>query len=189
MRINPGPDTSIDGSCGAGYPPLGEMSSMTAGFEMDAAAMAAGMMLDTMAGTLSYGQHASQPNPPPGMGYGLVGMEGPAGGSMNGYRGLAMDTTGLSAMGNNASGSSNRGGPSGQQLGHAGLQGQGQQQDMSYQFVDNDTIAMWSTAPTGFELDEWGTYLTNVSELTQHSHQPGGAGNPGGNSMHQSHLT
>ncbi|KIJ14786.1 hypothetical protein PAXINDRAFT_78504 [Paxillus involutus ATCC 200175] len=28
--------------------------------------------------------------------------------------------------------------------------------------VDPDTIAMWSTAPTGFELDDWGTYITNV---------------------------
>lgn len=151
MRLNPGPAGIIDGPGGAGYPSLDEMSSMTAGFEMDAAAMAAGMMLDTMAGTLSYGQHVSQPNPPPGMGYGIIGMEGPTGGSMDGYRGLAMDTTGLNVMGNDASGSANRARPSGQQLGHAGLQGQGQQQDMSYQFVDNDTIAMWSTAPTGFE--------------------------------------
>ncbi|KAF5342022.1 hypothetical protein D9611_002055 [Ephemerocybe angulata] len=42
-------------------------------------------------------------------------------------------------------------------------------------FVDNDTMAMWSNAPTGFELDEWGSYLMNVSELTQGSHvQPHG---------------
>ncbi|KAJ3712064.1 fungal-specific transcription factor domain-containing protein [Lentinula raphanica] len=33
--------------------------------------------------------------------------------------------------------------------------------------LDNDTFAMWSNAPSGFELDDWGTYLTNVSELTQ----------------------
>ncbi|KAG2018384.1 nuclear protein [Coprinopsis cinerea AmutBmut pab1-1] len=33
-------------------------------------------------------------------------------------------------------------------------------------FMDNDTMAMWSNAPTGFELDEWGTYLMNVSEMT-----------------------
>ncbi|TFK27934.1 hypothetical protein FA15DRAFT_653244 [Coprinopsis marcescibilis] len=32
-------------------------------------------------------------------------------------------------------------------------------------FVDADTIAMWSTAPTGFELDEWGSYLMSVSEI------------------------
>ncbi|THV06403.1 hypothetical protein K435DRAFT_816004 [Dendrothele bispora CBS 962.96] len=30
-------------------------------------------------------------------------------------------------------------------------------------FVDPDTIAMWSNAPTGFELDDWGTYLASVS--------------------------
>lgn len=149
MRINSGPPASIDGTGGAGYPSLSEMSSMTTGFEMDAAAMAAGMMLDTMAGTLSYGQHMSQPNPPPGMGYGLVGMEGSGAGSMDGYRGLAMDTTGMGVMSNDASRSMNRGGS--QQLGHTGLQGPDQQQDMPYQFVDNDTIAMWSTAPTGFE--------------------------------------
>ena len=151
MRINSGPPESIDGTGGVGYPSLGEMSSMTTGFEMDAAAMAAGMMLDAMAGTLSYGQHMSQPNPPPGMGYGLAGMEGSGAGSMDGYRGLAMDTTGMGAMNTDASRSMNRGGPSGQQLGHTGLQGPDQQQDMPYQFVDNDTIAMWSTAPTGFE--------------------------------------
>ncbi|KAJ3909077.1 fungal-specific transcription factor domain-containing protein [Lentinula edodes] len=33
--------------------------------------------------------------------------------------------------------------------------------------LDSDTFAMWSNAPSGFELDDWGTYLTNVSELTQ----------------------
>ncbi|KAF9021193.1 hypothetical protein BDZ89DRAFT_1019740 [Hymenopellis radicata] len=30
----------------------------------------------------------------------------------------------------------------------------------------NDTISMWSSAPSGFELEDWGTYLTNVSEMT-----------------------
>ncbi|GLB45768.1 putative fungal specific transcription factor [Lyophyllum shimeji] len=33
--------------------------------------------------------------------------------------------------------------------------------------IDNDTVAMWSNAPSGFELDDWGTYLSSVSELTQ----------------------
>ncbi|KAE9398887.1 hypothetical protein BT96DRAFT_957454 [Gymnopus androsaceus JB14] len=33
--------------------------------------------------------------------------------------------------------------------------------------LDSDTFAMWSNAPSGFELDDWGTYLNNVSELTQ----------------------
>lgn len=31
--------------------------------------------------------------------------------------------------------------------------------------VDADTIAMWSNAPTGFELNDWGTYITNVSGM------------------------
>lgn len=44
---------------------------------------------------------------------------------------------------------------------------QQQQQSMDYPYLDNDTMAMWSTAPTGFELDEWGTYVSNMSELTQ----------------------
>lgn len=29
--------------------------------------------------------------------------------------------------------------------------------------VDNDTITMWSNAPSGFEIGDWGMYLTNVS--------------------------
>ncbi|KAF9001492.1 fungal-specific transcription factor domain-containing protein [Cyathus striatus] len=53
-----------------------------------------------------------------------------------------------------------------------------QQQQMRYpmqqqQAFDSDTVAMWSNAPTGFELDEWGTYLSSVSELTQHPPGPG----------------
>ncbi|KAF8557065.1 hypothetical protein OG21DRAFT_1435731 [Imleria badia] len=31
--------------------------------------------------------------------------------------------------------------------------------------VDPDTIAMWSSAPTGFEVNDWGAYLSNVSEI------------------------
>ncbi|KAF9220414.1 hypothetical protein BS17DRAFT_344209 [Gyrodon lividus] len=34
--------------------------------------------------------------------------------------------------------------------------------------VDPDTIAMWSAAPTGFELNDWGTYITNVSGMERH---------------------
>jgi hypothetical protein len=47
-----------------------------------------------------------------------------------------------------------------------------EQQSMGYasSYVDNDTMTMWSTAPTGFELDEWGTYLSNMSGLTQGTH-------------------
>lgn len=33
--------------------------------------------------------------------------------------------------------------------------------------LDSDTMAMWSNAPTGFELDDWGAYL----ELAQGMHQ------------------
>ncbi|OBZ66208.1 hypothetical protein A0H81_13860 [Grifola frondosa] len=36
-------------------------------------------------------------------------------------------------------------------------------EDMS-SFTDN-TLAMWSAAPTGFEWDDWGTYITNVSGM------------------------
>lgn len=42
--------------------------------------------------------------------------------------------------------------------------------------IDSDTVAMWSNVSTGFELDQWGTYLTNVSELTHgmYNTTPGG---------------
>jgi len=51
---------------------------------------------------------------------------------------------------------------------------QQQQQPMAYSYLDNDTRTMWSTAPTGFELDEWDTYLSNMSQLTQGAHGGGG---------------
>ncbi|TFK89351.1 hypothetical protein K466DRAFT_584659, partial [Polyporus arcularius HHB13444] len=38
-------------------------------------------------------------------------------------------------------------------------------------FADN-TLAMWSNAPTSFEWDDWGTYINNVSGL----HNPGASG-------------
>ncbi|KIJ21009.1 hypothetical protein PAXINDRAFT_165809 [Paxillus involutus ATCC 200175] len=44
-----------------------------------------------------------------------------------------------------------------------GGQGNGHEYEHGYGAVDPDTIAMWSTAPTGFELNDWGTYITNVS--------------------------
>ncbi|KAF8176911.1 fungal-specific transcription factor domain-containing protein [Mycena galopus ATCC 62051] len=33
--------------------------------------------------------------------------------------------------------------------------------------IDNDTIAMWTNAPTGFGVDDWGNYFSNFSEITQ----------------------
>ncbi|KAG5732476.1 Transcriptional activator protein acu-15 [Termitomyces sp. T112] len=32
--------------------------------------------------------------------------------------------------------------------------------------IDNDAVVMWSNPPSGFDLDDWGIYLSNVSELT-----------------------
>ncbi|TFK36748.1 fungal-specific transcription factor domain-containing protein [Crucibulum laeve] len=54
-------------------------------------------------------------------------------------------------------------------------------------YVDSDTIAMWSTAPSGFELDEWGTYLTNVSEITQGHHAGSGVGDVHTQGLGQGH--
>ncbi|KAJ7306330.1 fungal-specific transcription factor domain-containing protein [Mycena albidolilacea] len=33
--------------------------------------------------------------------------------------------------------------------------------------LSNDVMAMWATAPTGFEIDDWGVYLNAMSELNQ----------------------
>ncbi|KAJ7610745.1 fungal-specific transcription factor domain-containing protein [Mycena polygramma] len=33
--------------------------------------------------------------------------------------------------------------------------------------IDNDTIAMWTNAPIGLEVDAWGNYLSSFSELAQ----------------------
>ncbi|KAJ7673839.1 fungal-specific transcription factor domain-containing protein [Mycena polygramma] len=33
--------------------------------------------------------------------------------------------------------------------------------------IDTDTIAMWTAAPMGLEVDDWGNYFSNFSELTQ----------------------
>ncbi|KAG6883404.1 hypothetical protein C0992_008812 [Termitomyces sp. T32_za158] len=38
--------------------------------------------------------------------------------------------------------------------------------------IDNDTVAMWSNPPSGFDLDDWGIYLSNVSELTHGANHP-----------------
>lgn len=43
--------------------------------------------------------------------------------------------------------------------------------------MNTDTIAMWSAAPTGFELNDWGTYITNVSGMV----------NPDGSASHSRH--
>ncbi|EGN92361.1 hypothetical protein SERLA73DRAFT_99356 [Serpula lacrymans var. lacrymans S7.3] len=48
-------------------------------------------------------------------------------------------------------------------LGHAGVHAANSVMD-----DDDDTMAMWSNAPTGFELDDWGTYITSVSGLVHH---------------------
>ncbi|KAJ6460652.1 fungal-specific transcription factor domain-containing protein [Mycena vitilis] len=39
-------------------------------------------------------------------------------------------------------------------------------------FIDNDTIAMWANAPTGLQVDDWGSYFSSFSQLEQG--QPGG---------------
>ncbi|KAJ7764189.1 fungal-specific transcription factor domain-containing protein [Mycena maculata] len=43
--------------------------------------------------------------------------------------------------------------------------------------IDNDTIAMWTNVPSGFEVDDWGNYFSNLSEITQG--QPMGLGGTG----------
>ncbi|EPQ52470.1 hypothetical protein GLOTRDRAFT_117339 [Gloeophyllum trabeum ATCC 11539] len=51
-----------------------------------------------------------------------------------------------------------------------------QQQQQPQMFMNDDTINMWSNAPTGFEMDDWGTYISNVCGLSHHL--PGGPGAP-----------
>ncbi|EDR02668.1 uncharacterized protein LACBIDRAFT_332172 [Laccaria bicolor S238N-H82] len=34
--------------------------------------------------------------------------------------------------------------------------------------IDPDLMSTWSSAPTGFALEEWGSYLPNIGEPTQH---------------------
>ncbi|KDR68550.1 hypothetical protein GALMADRAFT_256803 [Galerina marginata CBS 339.88] len=167
-----------------GFGSIGEMSSMAVGvgvgqgFGMDPAEM---VMFDDLAGTLGYGSGGSSfgvdgagsMGQPSGQGQGsssAAGLEG-------GYRGMAMDLRG-DGRSQGMSGLNGHGhGHQHQQTNGGGGSGGGGGADEMYAFVDNDTIAMWSNAPTGFELDEWGTYLTNVSELTQgHGQHPSASG-------------
>ncbi|KAJ7056003.1 fungal-specific transcription factor domain-containing protein [Mycena amicta] len=38
---------------------------------------------------------------------------------------------------------------------------------MNMNMIDQETIAMWANAPVGLEVDDWGNYFNNFSELTQ----------------------
>ncbi|KAF8972340.1 fungal-specific transcription factor domain-containing protein [Flammula alnicola] len=127
-----------------GYPPISEMSSMTQGYEMDAAAMAAGMMLDTIAGTLAYSPQNTYGIPPMDGTSSIAGMQGS-------YRDMSMDTSAMGDVGIEQR--QQQLPPRTMQAGHLQQVQPEQQQlpDTGYPFVDNDTIAMWSTAPTGFE--------------------------------------
>ncbi|KAJ7235609.1 fungal-specific transcription factor domain-containing protein [Mycena haematopus] len=40
-------------------------------------------------------------------------------------------------------------------------------QDSILNMIDSDTIAMWTNAPRGLEVDDWGAYFLNFSEITQ----------------------
>lgn len=46
-------------------------------------------------------------------------------------------------------------------------------------FPDN-TLAMWSNAPSGFEWDDWGTYISNVSGMNNGMNNPLGPNRPPG---------
>ncbi|KAJ7143999.1 fungal-specific transcription factor domain-containing protein [Mycena epipterygia] len=48
---------------------------------------------------------------------------------------------------------------------------QGHELDSMMRLIDSDTIAMWTNAPTGFEVDDWGTYFSNFNEITQGQQQ------------------
>ncbi|KAJ6592379.1 fungal-specific transcription factor domain-containing protein [Mycena capillaripes] len=37
-------------------------------------------------------------------------------------------------------------------------------------FIDSDMISMWTNAPVGLEVHDWGNYFSNFSELTQGQH-------------------
>lgn len=37
----------------------------------------------------------------------------------------------------------------------------------SLPMMDNETLTMWSMAPTSLELDEWGRYISSVEQMTQ----------------------
>ncbi|TFK66525.1 hypothetical protein BDN72DRAFT_844202 [Pluteus cervinus] len=59
-----------------------------------------------------------------------------------------------------------RGGPSGDS---SGRDASGQIPQLFYgtnqMILDEDVLTMWSTAPSGFELDDWGTYITSVDQI------------------------
>lgn len=57
------------------------------------------------------------------------------------------------------------------------MDGTHQQNVLPHPGMNTDTIAMWSNAPTGFELNDWGTYITNVSGMV----------NPDGSTSHSRH--
>ncbi|KAJ7926737.1 fungal-specific transcription factor domain-containing protein [Mycena leptocephala] len=42
--------------------------------------------------------------------------------------------------------------------------------------IDSDTISMWTNTPLGVEVDDWGTYLTDFSEITQQTNTDGSFG-------------
>lgn len=81
----------------------------------------------------------------------LSGMSNPGGYSMAG-----MDGSGV--MNSMMAGSSGGGGG-----GNVGMGGAGGAGGQGGGFTDRDTLDMWSNAPQGFEWDDWGTYITNVT--------------------------
>ncbi|TFK66545.1 hypothetical protein BDN72DRAFT_823317 [Pluteus cervinus] len=42
---------------------------------------------------------------------------------------------------------------------------QGLLYDTNQMVMDEDMVTIWSTAPNGFELDDWGTYITSVDQI------------------------
>ncbi|KIM40781.1 hypothetical protein M413DRAFT_412939 [Hebeloma cylindrosporum] len=155
---------------GGEYPLASEASSMSQGpYRTDAAELATGMLFDTMLGrggytqqrTATYGSgpmHSSFSS----MGSGSMVSTPPlsSGSSMEDmYPGMGMETM-----------PDRSGGHYQQQHQHQGVPPQ-QEQQMSYPFVlDHDAGAIWSNAPTGFQMDQWGTYLANIGELMQQDH-------------------
>ncbi|KAF7309737.1 Zn(2)-C6 fungal-type domain-containing protein [Mycena indigotica] len=50
--------------------------------------------------------------------------------------------------------------------------GDAEMMNMEMNLIDQETINMWASAPIGIEVDDWGNYFSNFSELTQmHSQQ------------------
>ncbi|PPQ70674.1 hypothetical protein CVT26_014613 [Gymnopilus dilepis] len=146
------------------------------GYGMDAqAAMAVGMMFDDISALtpMVYGQQALTSSSPsiftgsmnPGVGVAVNAgnssggpVNVPLGGPLQATTGAEMQFDDLMAASESLAVDV---GERHQNVGMTGVN--------SFGFLDGDAMAMWSSAPTGFALDEWGTYLTNVSELTQAS--------------------